>query len=85
MSKVYSCWAFTENQNEKRDSNRDFYEKNKDKIKFKFTGSGYARSKYLLLENNENLTDDEVACIIDDGNLCFGYRREGNTFVIYTD
>lgn len=85
MKKVYSSWACTDDQEMKYSSNRKFYEENKTKIKFKKIGSGYSHVKFKLLENNENLSNDEVACIMDEGNLCFGYRIENGLYLIYTD
>ena len=29
--------------------------------------------------------DREIALLCDSGNLCFGYRVEGNTICVYTD
>ena len=85
MSAVYSCWAFTKDEKEKMKANMKFYEENKDKIKFQRVGRGYAHLKYKLLENPENLSETEVACIMDEGNLCFGYRIENGIYIIHTD
>ena len=46
---------------------------------------GYAHVKYTVLKNAPNLTDREIALLCDGGNLCFGYRVEGNTICVYTD
>ena len=46
---------------------------------------GYAHVKYIVLKNAPNLTDREIALLCDGGNLCFGYRVEGNTICVYTD
>lgn len=46
---------------------------------------GYAHVKYKVLKNVPNLTDREIALLCDGGNLCFGYRVEGNTICVYTD
>ena len=32
-----------------------------------------------------NLSDHDCAIIADGGNLCFGYRMEGQKIVVYTD
>lgn len=41
--------------------------------------------KDTVLKNAPNLTDREIALLCDGGNLCFGYRVEGNTICVYTD
>lgn len=42
--------------------------------------------KIFYIKGNVNrLKDEECAIIADRGNLCFGYRREGNKIIVYTD
>ena len=49
-------------------------------------GRGYANTRYRILSNPHNFSNDELALICDGGNLCFGYRMEGSdVIVIYTD
>lgn len=48
-------------------------------------GHGYANVRCRILSNPHNLTNDELALAFDRGNLCFGYRRDGDVIVIYTD
>ena len=49
-------------------------------------GHGYANTKYRILSNPYDFSNDELALICDRGNLCFGYRMEGSDIVvIYTD
>lgn len=48
-------------------------------------GTSYGCAKYKVLRNAPNLSTKELAIICDDGNLCFGYRTEGNYIVVYTD
>lgn len=48
-------------------------------------GPEYACMKYLIMGNASNLTDQQCAIFADGGNLCFGYRMEGRTIVVYTD
>lgn len=83
--KIYSSWAFKENEREKSAINYEIYEEIKDKAKVKCVGHGYAHAKYEVLENPNNLSKLELALICDDGNLCFGYRTEGDLIVIHTD
>lgn len=52
---------------------------------FESAGSGYASMRYRVLSNPHNLTDDELALMADGGSLCFGYRKEDTTIVVYTD
>lgn len=48
-------------------------------------GFGYANHRYRVHSNPYNLSDDEIALVLDRGNLCFGYRRNGDVFTIYID
>lgn len=48
-------------------------------------GQGYACALYMIKGNARNLTDQQCAIFADRGNLCFGYRMEGRTIVVYTD
>lgn len=83
--KVYSAWAFKENEGEKAAINREIYKEIRDKAKVKFIKNGYSNAIYEIIDNPENLSNDELALICDRGNLCFGYRIENKKFIIYTD
>lgn len=48
-------------------------------------GHGYANARYRVLSNPHNLNKDELALVCDGGNLCFGYRMEGDIVVVYID
>ena len=48
-------------------------------------GSIYAGAKYKVLRNAPGLSTRDLAIICDAGNLCFGYRCEGQYIVVYTD
>ena len=48
-------------------------------------GVGYAHAKYRIVKNNPNLSSHELALLCDGGNLCFGYRTEGNIIIVHTD
>ena len=52
---------------------------------FSDLGYGYANHSYHIHRNPYNLSDDEIALVLDRGNLCFGYRRNGDIFTIYID
>ena len=54
-------------------------------VVFSGLGYGYANHSYRVHSNPYNLSDDEIALVLDGGNLCFGYRRNGDVFTIYTD
>lgn len=54
-------------------------------VVFSGLGYGYANHSYRIHSNPYNLSDDEIALVLDGGNLCFGYRRSGDVFTIYTD
>ena len=47
--------------------------------------SGYACRYYQIIGNANNLSNHDCAIIADGGNLCFGYRLEGQKIVVYTD
>ncbi len=48
-------------------------------------GSVYAGAKYKVLRNAAKLSGKDLAIICDGGNLCFGYRCEGQYIIVYTD
>ena len=54
-------------------------------VVFSGLGYGYANHSYRIHSNPYNLSDDEIALVLDGGNLCFGYRRNGDVFTIYID
>ena len=54
-------------------------------VVFSGLGYGYANHSYRIHSNPYNLSDDEIALVLDGGNLCFGYRRNGDVFTIHTD
>ena len=83
--RIYSPWAFTENEREKAKINYEIYKEIKDKAKVKWLGSGYGHKKYEVVSNPHNLSREELALICDGGNLCFGYRTDGDLIVIHTD
>lgn len=112
--KIYSPWAFTTNEFEKRNVNYEIYEtlKRKYKIKkksimesleelsknydiiYELSSHSYGFTDYTILKNKANLSASELALIVDNGNLCFGYHsREINKsdnstvyyITIYTD
>ena len=54
-------------------------------VVFSDLGYGYANHSYRIHSNPYNLSDDEIALVLDGGNLCFVYRRNGDIFTIYID
>ena len=54
-------------------------------VVFSDLGFGYANHRYRVHSNPYNLSDDEIALVLDRGNLCFGYRKNGDVFTIYID
>lgn len=99
QKKIYSSWAFTENEFEKGNINREIYEELCKKYKisrYEVENSddydivldrtlGYSHSTYRVIKNTTNLSQLELALICDSGNLCFGYRMEGSQFYIFED
>ena len=80
--KIYSSWAFKENESEKAHCNREIYKELCEKYKI---------SRYKV-ENPDDydivlteLSQLELALICDDGNLCFGYTMQGSQFYIFED
>jgi len=85
--KIYSEWAYTENEKEKASINREIYEEIKHLGKAERIGTSYGCATYRVTPTTDRkLTPHEMALIADQGNLCFGYRSGGqNIVVIYTD
>lgn len=97
--KIYSEWAFKENEKEKGRINREIYKELCEKyrisryevedpdnydIVLKRT-AGYHHSTYSVIKNTTELSQLELALICDGGNLCFGYTMEGSQFYIFED
>lgn len=98
--KVYSPWAYTENESEKARINRKIYEEIKGKAMCVGGGSGYGyNTSYMVFTDKEYFKDlyegdvnadrkteliNELALIADRGNLCFGYSYQG-CLTSYTD
>ena len=67
-------------------SNHNYNDEDLNKyIVYSDLGFGYANHSYRVHSNPYNLSDDEIALVLDRGNLCFGYRRNGDVFTIYID
>ena len=51
-----------------------------------FCRAWYASCEYEIIKKPQDVTNDEIALICDDGNLCFGYcQSAANRCQIYTD
>lgn len=113
--RVYSPWAYTENDFEKREVNKAIYNEliNKYKITnnitrnyqmynsktysfepanldnydiaFSYVGSSCGNIVYQIIKNAPNLSNDELALLCDEGNLCFGHVNNGSYIRIFTD
>lgn len=101
--KIYSLWAYTENEDEKCKINHEIFEELKPKTKqvyisnpaseddlnkymcYECVQNGYGHQKYRILSNPHNFSTLQLALVCDKGNLCFGYRTEGDLIVIHTD
>jgi hypothetical protein len=91
--KVYSPWAYTENETEKAKINHKLYNELKDKVRVVGGSVGYGHHIHLVVpvdkEHFKDLEDanvnierkkellNEMALVADGGNLCFGYNYEG--------
>lgn len=97
--KIYSEWAFTENQFLKRDMNMLIYDELKSKYKISrsvkdadnsefdvvFTiKPEYNRNVVTIHRNKASLSRTELALLADSGNLCFGFTRSG-IIEVFTD
>ena len=94
--KVYSPWAYTENESEKSKINYELYKEIKGKAHWVGGSNGYGHNiSYMVIDDQDyfdnlkkNKGDKEVinqiALIADDGNLCFGYTFQGK-LTEYTD
>ena len=55
-------------------------------IIFSARRAGYSHMEYDIFKKPAELTDDEIALICDDGNLCFGYdKTPSGAYHIYID
>ena len=77
-NELYSLFKYVKNNDY---SNEDLSKY----VIFSDLGFGYANHRYRVHSNPYNLSDDEIALVLDRGNLCFGYRRNGDVFTIYID
>ena len=91
--KVYSPWAYTDNEDEKAKINREIFSEIKDKARCVGGSNGYGHNMCLMevidKEYFKDLEDEntsqerkkellnELALIADGGNLCFGYSYQG--------
>ncbi len=109
--KVYSSYAFKEDEREKSKINHEIYQELKERwriccgteqynqkskkmepINFEEFDlvykrkAGHGHGEYTILKNETGLTADEIALILDGGNLCFGYtRKRKNFFYVFED
>ncbi len=100
MNKVYSPWAFTANEDEKRHSNTRLYKELCEKYRVArrmwddsrtlnlddydvviYRTARYLRSEYRIAKNAPALSNDELALLCDQGNLCFGHKVERNGII----
>lgn len=43
------------------------------------------KADYYIYKAPKELTKDEIALILDNGNLCFGYSSTGSHYIVYED
>lgn len=101
--RIYSSWAFSENEREKSKINYEIYKELIQKYKV-YRGdvrenlnfdnydviinrtACYLHGEYKVYKNTPNLSDDELALLCDEGNLCFGYSKMGSKgFYVFED
>lgn len=101
FGKLYSAWAYDENEYAMRDANRNVYEalieavklnplntddaNEDDELIYESIAPWYAHSSFMVKSKPEWMTMAEAALVIDRGNLCFGFQTMGNVVKIYTD
>ena len=83
--KIYSDWAGSKDSVEIARINESIFKEIKHKAQIRCVNRMPSRVKFKVINNPENLTNDELALICDCGNLCYGYRIEGEYIIIYTD
>ncbi len=109
--RVYSSYAFKEDEREKSKINHEIYEELKERYRISSSRDRYNmetkqrepinfddfdlvyerkacyhHGEYTILKNETGLSSDEIALILDGGNLCFGYTRQReNFFYIFED
>lgn len=54
-------------------------------IIYEYSSHSYRRTSYVILKNGPNLSNDELALIVDEGNLCFGYSSINVRNCLYID
>ena len=74
--KVYSSYAFKENEKEMMKINRQIYEELEQNDIVYSRKACYAHGEYRIYKCPDEVTLDELALICDGGNLCFGYRGD---------
>lgn len=54
-------------------------------IVYVYLGGNYYHIEYKVIKRPIDLTNDEIALIMDGGFLCYGYATDNNIFYIYQD
>ena len=83
--KVYSSYAFTENETEKMKINMKIYEELEQNDIVYSRKACYAHGEYRIYKCPDEVTLDELALICDGGNLCFGYRGDKKFLSVSVD
>lgn len=47
--------------------------------------AGYGHALYKIRKNRPYLSNDELALLCDQGNLCFGYEMQGDMIKVFED
>lgn len=58
---------------------------NPDKMVYVESNPTYHENHYRIIQNPENLGVEELALIVDGGNLCFGFKGSPMQIDVYTD
>lgn len=63
----------------------DCIAENPDKLVYEIDRHDYGSNSYVIKSNPENLKVEEIALIVDNGNLCFGFSGSQYRVNIYID
>lgn len=100
IERVHINWAYSENAEQKAAENQFYFQMLREQFhiarsRFNLNenteiaifpiSTQYGTKTYQVVKNTPKLSYDELALIADTGCLCFGYRRDGDKLIIYTD
>lgn len=100
IEKIHIAWAYSEDAEQKAAENQFYFQNLREQFHIaRSTDYMYRNADiiivpiltqpdirtYQIVKNKPKLSYDELALIADTGSLCFGYRRDGDKLIIYTN